>query len=80
MALNPVDLRQMETQELRDKLAELRENKYKLRFAWHSGSLDNPNEMRQNRKDIARILTELRQREIAFAIAQQESQEKNADA
>ena len=60
--------------ELVDRLAESRRELFNLRFQLATGQLDNTARMGQLRRDIARILTELRTREIAEAEAAAEMQ------
>jgi large subunit ribosomal protein L29 len=55
--------------ELIDRLAEEKDRLFKLRFQIATGQLDNSARIKQTKKDIARILTELRAREIAAAEA-----------
>jgi large subunit ribosomal protein L29 len=55
--------------ELVDKLADARRELFNLRFQLATGQLDNTARMGQVRRDIARILTVLRTREIAEAEA-----------
>lgn len=56
-------------EELVNSLAEEKERLFKLRFQMATGQLDNSAAIRSTRKDIARIHTELRAREIAAAEA-----------
>ncbi len=55
--------------ELVDRLAESRRELFNLRFQLATGQLDNTARMGEVRKDIARLLTVLRDREIAQAEA-----------
>ena len=55
--------------ELVDKLADARRELFNLRFQLATGQLDHTARMGQVRRDIARILTVLRTREIAEAEA-----------
>lgn len=55
--------------ELFDKLAKAKDELFHLRFQHVTGQLDNTARMGQLRKDVARINTELREREIAAAEA-----------
>ncbi len=55
--------------ELVDRLAEARRELFNLRFQLATGQLDNTARMGEVRKDIARVLTTLREREIAAAEA-----------
>ena len=55
--------------ELVDKLAEEKDRLFKLRFQLATGQLDNSARIQETKKDIARINTELRVREIEAAEA-----------
>jgi len=61
--------------ELFTRLAEARQELFNLRFQNATGQLEQSNRLGEARKDIARLLTELRAREIAAAEALAESQE-----
>jgi large subunit ribosomal protein L29 len=66
MRLNERDqLKQMSVEELRNKLAELTEERFRLRFRSATESVDNPMRFRSLRRDIARLKTLLRARELA---------------
>lgn len=62
-------LNAMSTQELMDKEKELKSELFNLRFQQATGELTNPLRIRECKKDIARIKTIVRQREIQ-AVAQ----------
>ena len=51
--------------DLIERLSEAKEELFNLRFQFATGQLDNPARLRQVRRGIARVLTELRAREIA---------------
>ena len=55
--------------ELLSRLAEYREELFNLRFQLVTGQLENSSRVKLIKKDIARVLTELREREIAAAEA-----------
>ena len=55
--------------ELVDRLAEEKDRLFKLRFQLATGQLDNSARIGQTKKDIARLNTELRVREIDAAEA-----------
>ena len=57
-------LRELSVADLNDRLEEARKQLVKLNLNHAVSPLDNPNTIRATRKDIARILTELRRREI----------------
>ncbi len=62
-------LKELGDGELIDKLAETKQELFNLRFQLATGQLDNSARLRHLKKDVARILTELREREIAAAEA-----------
>ena len=58
------DLRAMADDELVGKLREAKEELFNLRFQSATVQLDNHGRLRAVRKDIARIYTEMREREL----------------
>jgi|BEDMetMinimDraft_2_1075160.scaffolds.fasta_scaffold00014_35 large subunit ribosomal protein L29 len=64
MVLYPEELRKMSLEELKKKLKELRAELLKQRIQVKMGTQKNVKIIRNTRKDIARILTELRNRQI----------------
>ncbi|MBQ9785928.1 MAG: 50S ribosomal protein L29 [Clostridia bacterium] len=58
------DFRDMTTEELNAKLKELKSEHFNLRFSHATGQLANPMMLNSIKKDIARVLTILREREI----------------
>ena len=69
MARTAESLRDVSDGELFDKLAEAKEELFNLRFQHVTGQLDNTARLGVVRKKVARINTELREREIAAAEA-----------
>jgi large subunit ribosomal protein L29 len=69
MAKTKESLRDVGDSELLDKLAEAKEELFNLRFQHVTGQLDNSARLGAVRKQVARINTELREREIAAAEA-----------
>ena len=55
------------------RLGEMRRELFNLRFQLATGQLDNPSRMGEVRRDIARLATFVREREIAAAEAAGES-------
>ncbi|GAU79353.1 50S ribosomal protein L29 [Fusibacter sp. 3D3] len=55
---------EMTSQELNDKIVELKNELFNLRFQLATGQLDNPMQIKAIKKDIARAKTILRAREI----------------
>ncbi|MFZ3063509.1 MAG: 50S ribosomal protein L29 [Actinomycetota bacterium] len=58
------DLHDLSDEELEKKLNEAKEELFNLRFQLSTAQLDNPLKIRQVRKDIARIETIRREREL----------------
>ena len=56
--------------DLIERLSDAKEELFNLRFQFATGQLDNPARLKQVRRDIARMFTELRAREIAAAEAE----------
>ena len=56
-------LRDMSADELERQQAEMSEQMFKLRFQWAMGQTESLKKMRELRKDRARLLTILRQKE-----------------
>lgn len=59
-------MRDLTPDELEKKLADLKEELFNLRFQLATGQLDNPMRMKAVRKDIARVKTVMRERELAL--------------
>ena len=62
MKINKIN--EMSSPELENELSELKTELFKLRFSLASNGLDNPMRIKEVKKDIARINTVLRQREL----------------
>ncbi|MCM8900379.1 50S ribosomal protein L29 [Caldicoprobacter algeriensis] len=59
--------REMTNEELNQKLNELKSELFNLRFQLATGQLENPMRIREVKRDIARIKTILRERELKAA-------------
>ena len=59
------ELREMSDEQLHATMAETRKILFRMRIQAQTERLDVPTEMRRNRRQIARIKTILREREIA---------------
>jgi large subunit ribosomal protein L29 len=62
----PSEYAAMERSELEDKLVESRKELFNLRFQKATGQLDNTARLGRVKKDVARILTALRQQELGI--------------
>ncbi|GAA5345871.1 LSU ribosomal protein L29P [Planifilum fimeticola] len=60
------ELAELTTAEIEQKLRSLKEELFNLRFQKATGQLENPARIRQVRKDIARVKTVLRERELGI--------------
>jgi large subunit ribosomal protein L29 len=65
MAIKLKELADLNVGELEEKLAEAKEELFNLKFQHATGQLDNYKAIREARKDVARLKTVLRQRELA---------------
>lgn len=57
----------MTTAELQEKLASLKAELFNLRFSHATGSLTNPVQLRTCKRDIAKVMTILKERELNIA-------------
>ncbi len=62
--MKPAEIRELSAEDLNAKLKEAREELFNLRFQMATSQLDNTARVRQVKKDIARIQTEMRAREL----------------
>jgi large subunit ribosomal protein L29 len=58
-------MRDMTVDEIQVRIAELREEMFNLRFRNTMKQLDNPLKIRESRREMARLLTVLREKESA---------------
>jgi large subunit ribosomal protein L29 len=63
------DFRELSDEDLSEKLGELKESIFRMRFKLSLGNTDVVKQLREQRRDLARVKTLLRQREIAAAAA-----------
>ena len=64
------DIRQLTDEELTKRLDEAKEELFNLRFQLATGQLDNPMKIQEARREIARVQTIRRERELAAAKAE----------
>ena len=65
--MKPSEVRALSDEELQKKLEDARAELYNLRFQMATSQLDNTARVTTVKRDIARILTEMRARELAAA-------------
>lgn len=63
--MKKADITGLSVDDLKNKIQEERTNLQRLKFAHAVTPLENPSQIRQGRKAIARLLTELRAKELA---------------
>ena len=66
------EVRDLSIDDMRERLVETKEELFNLRFQNATGQLDNYKRLAELRRDIARIKTTLRQRELEEAPEQSE--------
>jgi large subunit ribosomal protein L29 len=66
------DIRQMTDDQIVDEIEDMKEALFKLRLQEANGQLENTNAIRYARRDIARLKTILRERELAAQMASEE--------
>ena len=59
------EIREMSSEELENKLKELKNELFNLRFQHATNQLDNPHRISDVKKDIARVMTVLREKKDA---------------
>ena len=62
--MNAQEIRELSVAELNEKLADLKDELYKLRFQHAINQLENPMRITAVKKDIARVQTILREAEV----------------
>ena len=64
MELNKI--REMSEAELNSELLRMKKDLFNLRFQHVTGQLENPIKMRETKRDIARVKTIIREKELAM--------------
>ena len=71
--MKPAQIRELGDADLVQHLDDARQELFNLRFSHVTGQLDNSTALKETRREVARLMTELRTREIAAAEALEES-------
>ncbi|MBD3854419.1 MAG: 50S ribosomal protein L29 [Acidobacteria bacterium] len=66
--MNAKEIRDRSDDELRKALGDLEEQLFKLRFQKSTGQIENPIKIREVRKDIARVLTVMGERQTEGSV------------
>ena len=61
--MNGTEIREMTSEEIAERIEQLQEERFRLRFRSATQQLDNPMLLRSIRRDIARLKTVLHQRQ-----------------
>jgi large subunit ribosomal protein L29 len=67
------EMRELNDEELVQRLREAKDELFKLRFQMATGQLDNNRRLRTVRHDIARIYTVMRERELGLSVSPDEN-------
>jgi large subunit ribosomal protein L29 len=70
--MKAAQIRELGDADLVQQLDDARQELFNLRFSHVTGQLDNSTALREIRRDVARLMTELRAREISAAEALEE--------
>jgi ribosomal protein L29 len=62
--MNNEEIRKLSNEQINDKIEEMKEELFKLRFSQATGSLEKPSRIKELRKTVARMKTILREREL----------------
>ena len=62
--MKATEIRELTVEELQDKLKALKEELFNLRFQLAINQLDNPMRIKAVKKDIARVLTVIREQQL----------------
>ncbi len=62
--MKKVEIKEMATQDLKDRLEQMEKEYAQLKINHSVSPIDNPAQIRRDRRMIARVKTELRQREL----------------
>ncbi len=65
--MRPDEIREMDLVDIESRIRELEEERFRLRFRSATEALEEPLRFRALRKDIARLKTVLRERQLAAA-------------
>ena len=67
VGISPGELRELTAEELAERIRESKEELFNLRFQIATGQLSNNRRLRVVRREIARVYTVLRERELGLA-------------
>ena len=65
------EIKEMNIEEMQQKLSDLKEELFNLSFQHEIGQLENPQRMKQTKRDIARVKTIIREVEVKNRTAEE---------
>jgi large subunit ribosomal protein L29 len=74
-SVTAAELRELSGEELVQRLRESKEELFNLRFQMATGQLENNRRLRTVRRDIARIYTIMRERELGLTVSPDQAEE-----
>ena len=74
--MNVAEVRELDVEELQQRVAQTRRELFNLRFQHATGQLENTGQLKEVRKNIARLLTVLNQKQRENASDGREKKEK----
>lgn len=67
------EIRALSTEEIRSRLGDAKDNYFRMRFQFATGQVTDHSQLKIARREIARLATVLRERELAEEILRSES-------
>lgn len=61
--IKPAELRNLSKEELKEKLLSLKKSLYEMRSQGATGRIEKPSKIKEARRDVARIMTILKEKE-----------------
>ena len=72
--MNAIEMRRLSLEELNQRLTDSADDLFRMKFQLISGQLQNPLRIRQTRREVARIKTIIRERELQINQASTEEE------
>jgi large subunit ribosomal protein L29 len=72
--MNAIEMRRLSVEELNQRLSDSADDLFRMKFQLISGQLQNPLRIRQTRREVARIKTIIRERELEINEASTEEE------
>lgn len=72
--MNASEIRNMTDEDIRNTIEDTKEELFNLRFQWAQGKLEDYTRIRILKKDVARLYTVLRERDLAALVVEEEGE------